>query len=249
MRCRRCDVLPNVGKGMQEMVEEFGTNCWLIDGDEARMFSIPFPTRMAAIRLKSGGIWLHSPVVADDRRRAAVSELGSVSHLICPNRFHHLFAGDWQRAHPEAQLWGGPGLQKKRPDLRFDGELSDDSPEEWREEIDQLVFRGSSILPEVVFFHRASRSLILTDVIQNHEPSSDGWFWRKIKRWNGIQAPDGGVPRDLRLTYRDKEAARESLKQVLAWDFDRVILSHGTCIDHDARAHVERAFGWLAEAK
>ncbi len=230
---------------MNTMKTEFGTDVWLIEGDEVRMYGIPFRTRMTAVRLSDGSVWLHSPVALTPERHTAVVEIGSLHHIICPNAFHHLFAGDWQQAAPEAQLWGAPGLAKKRPDLSFAGTLGDIPPAAWASEIDQFILRGSHILPEAVFFHRASRTLILTDVIQNHEPERDNWFWCWVKRLNNIAAPNGGVPRDLRLTMRDKAALKKSVNHLLSWDFDKVVLSHGRCLTENAHNHIAQAFAWV----
>lgn len=227
-----------------QMKTLFGNNLWTIDGDEVRMYGIPFRTRMTAVRLADGQVWLHSPVALTPERTTAVREIGPVQYIVCPNAFHHLFAGDWQAAFPEAALWGMPSLVKKRPDLTFTGLLDDFPPAVWADEIDQLILRGSQILPEAIFLHRASRTLILTDVIQNHDPRRDNWFWRWVKRLNNVSAPTGGVPRDLRLTMRDKAALRASVTRLLAWEFDKVVLAHGRCLTKDAHAHVARAFAW-----
>lgn len=96
-----------------------------------------------------------------------------------------------------------------------------------------------------MFLHRKSQTLIVTDILQNHEPSSDGLFWRTLKRLNGIVAPNGGAPRDWRLTVRDRDVARAARDRMLAWQFERVVMSHGRCIEVDGHAWVERAFAWL----
>jgi hypothetical protein len=108
-----------------------------------------------------------------------------------------------------------------------------------------VVFEGSPLIAEVVFLHRPSRTLLVTDILQNHEPAADGLAWRTVKRWNGILAPDGGCPRDWRLTVWRRAAARRSAETILGWDFGRLILCHGRCIETGARAFVERAFAWL----
>jgi hypothetical protein len=209
------------------------------------MLGVPFPLRMTAIRLPDGGVWLHSPVAATEARVSAVRGLGPVAHLVAPDRFHHLHLGPWQERFPEARLWAPPGLAKRREDLSFTGELDDAAPEAWRDVIDQVVFGGSRFIAEVVFLHRPSRTLLVTDIVQNHAPEADGVFWRMVKRWNGIAAPDGGCPLDWRLTVRDRAAARRAAKAILGWDFDRLVLCHGRCVPTGAHAFVERAFAWL----
>jgi len=53
-------------------------------------------------------------------------------------------------------------------DIDFTRDLDDSAPEEWRGEIDQLLFPGG-YFKEFIFFHKASSTLILTDTIINLE--------------------------------------------------------------------------------
>ena len=34
-------------------------------------------------------------------------------------------------------------------------------------------------------------------------------------------------------------------QRLLSWDFDRLIIAHGPCIERDAKAFVTQAFRWL----
>ena len=52
-------------------------------------------------------------------------------------------------------------------ELHIDHRLGQDAPEDWAGEIDQMSVEGSSTHREAVFFHRATRTLILTDLIEN----------------------------------------------------------------------------------
>jgi hypothetical protein len=225
-------------------LETFGESLWIADGDRVRMLGIPFTTRMTIVRLSDGGLWLHSPVAADPELVAAVEALGPVRHVVAPNKFHHLYVHEWIERFPYATSWAGPQLAE-RVGLRFDQQLGDQAEACWAVDLDQLIFGGSKILPEVVFFHRKSKTLIVTDIIQNHEPDADGWLWRTVKRLNGILAPAGGAPRDWRMTVRDREAARRARDRMLSWGFDRLVLAHGRCLETGAHDHVARAFAWL----
>lgn len=227
------------------VLDPFGDDIWLIDGDPIRMLTIPFETRMTVIRLADGGVWLHSPVAATAERIAAVEALGPVRHVIAPNKFHHLFVGPWLERFPEARAWAGPGLAARVDHLPWTDDLGDTPPVDWSACVDQLLFGGTKFLPEAVFFHRRSASLIVTDIFQNHRPEKNNWFWRFGKTLNGIMAPEGGCPRDWRLTVRDRDSARAARDRMLRWPFERVVLSHGACITADAHAHIERAFRWL----
>ena len=48
--------------------------------------------------------------------------------------------------------------------------LGDEAPEEWRDEVDQVFFRGRPFENEVTFLHRPSRTLVLCDLAFNFGP-------------------------------------------------------------------------------
>ncbi|MCA9697239.1 MAG: DUF4336 domain-containing protein, partial [Myxococcales bacterium] len=49
------------------------------------MVGIPFATRMTVVRLRDGGLWLHSPVAARDELVAAVEANGvPVTYVLFP---------------------------------------------------------------------------------------------------------------------------------------------------------------------
>ena len=220
-------------------------NIWCLDGDSVTMFTIPFQTRMTIIRQKDGNLWLHSTVAISESRINAVKKLGRVSHIIAPNSLHHLFVKEWSKYFPESKIWVTPDLPKKLPNLEFYGILREKPESFWEDEIDQVYFQGSNILTEMIFFHKNSKTLVVTDLIQNHDPSKNNWFWKMVKHLNGVLAPNGGVPKDLRLTITDRRRAAESLEKILAWDFQRIIMCHGVCINNNARAFSINSFNWL----
>ncbi len=227
------------------VITALGDDLWIMDGDPLRFLGIPFPTRSVLVRLSSGSLWIHSPVASTPERVAAMRELGEVAHIVAPNKFHHLYVGPWQEECAEAKTWAGPGLIARNKGARFDAELGDVAESAWADELDQVVFGGSRLFEEVVFFHRRSRTLIVTDVLQNHDPAANSAFWRMVKRAIGVLGPKGGVPRDWRMLLNDRDAARQARDRVLAWDFDRLVMSHGETVETGAHTFVEQAFGWL----
>jgi hypothetical protein len=81
--------------------------------------------------------------------------------------------------------------------VSFEIDLGEEPEEAWSEDLDQLVFRGSWLLEEVVFFYRKSRTVILADLIENFEPEKLGRFYRWLVRLAGAAHPDGKTPLDL----------------------------------------------------
>lgn len=217
-----------------------------MDGDPVRMFGIlPFTTRMTVIRLESGGLWVHSPVAPTPERRRAVDALGPVEYLVAPNKIHSLGVNPWKAHYPSARVWASPAFSSRHPDIAVDEVLANGAETVWSGEISHCAVEGHAVLDEVVFLHKPSRTLLITDLIQKHETASDSWFWRGVKRLNGIWGKGGGVPRDVKLSIRDKAAFRRSLGIILDWEFDNLTLAHGHCLWGGAKDEVSRAFGWM----
>ncbi len=221
---------------------------WIYQGTTVPFYGFPFPTRMSVVRLAGDLLWIHSPEKLNDELRQELSALGRVAYLISPNKLHHLFLAEWLEAYPTAASYAAPGLIEKRPDLRFDGELRAAAESAWAERIEQTLFRGSRAMEEAVFLHKASRTLILTDLIENFEPASLKGWQRLLARVAGILAPNGRTPIDWRLTFRfgERDQARAALQTMLDWRPENIILSHGRCIFGDGTAFLAESFSWLS---
>lgn len=223
----------------------FAPELWLADGREVEVIGFRYPTRMAVIRLSSGGLVVWSPVALTEALAAELAALGEVRHLIAPNSLHHLFLEDWRAAYPKARLHGAPGLAERRPDLLIDAQLEDRPPAAWAGELDQVLMVGNRITTEVVFFHRPSGVVLFTDLLQQFPP---GWFggWRAlIARLDLMTEPQPTVPRKFRAAFVDRPAARASLARILQWPAAKVVMAHGAPVEHDGRAFIARAFAWL----
>ena len=225
---------------------EFGPDIWISDGPVVPFLAgFSYPTRMAVIRLSNGLLFVWSPIALSEQLKREVDALGPVRYLVSPNLLHHLFLGEWASAYPEARLYASPGLRGRRKDLVFDADLGDAPEPEWAADIDQVVLRGSFVMTEVVFFHRASRTAIFADLIENLPRD---WFkgWRAFAaRLDGIVAPNPGAPREWRLSFINRRGARAALERILAWPIERVLIAHGESAATNGAAFVRSAFAWL----
>jgi len=132
---------------------------------------------------------------------------------------------------PNAICYSSPGLAKKRPDINFSKNLEMQAEDEWAEEIDQTLFKGSFVMQEVVFFHRSSKTLILTDLIENFKPESFNLWQRTLAKLTGILSPNGKIPIDWRVSFIfGKKEARKSLSILMDWQPKNIIVSHGECV-------------------
>ena len=229
---------------MRAMLTALADDLWVRD-QPLRFYGVAVGTRMTVVRLADGGLWLHSPVRPTPELRAAVDAIGPVRWLVAPNRWHHLYVGDWQAAYPQAAAYGGPRLPKKRPDLALAGVLDDDAPAGWAGQIDQIARRGAPAMSEVVFLHRKSRSLIVSDTAHNFgdgTPMGTRLFFTLLGGWRGFRTTAAD-----RLVTRDRDRARASLERVLAWDFDRIVVCHGAVLESGGKEALRRAYDWLLD--
>jgi hypothetical protein len=208
----------------------------------------PFTTRMTVVRLPNGDLFLHSPIVHDATLAKQLESRGRIRHLVSPNRGHYAHIGEWARAFPETITWASPRVRERARsqgiDIHFDRDLGPHAPEEWRDEMDQAIIPGA-VLDEVVFFHRRSKTLILADTIMNFELERMRQPYRLIARLCGVYAPFGGMPADLRLAlWPKRHEVRPAYERVLAWEPERIILSHGRCFETNGTAAIRRAFNW-----
>ncbi|GHA61332.1 hypothetical protein GCM10008927_28470 [Amylibacter ulvae] len=227
------------------MLVEFGSDIWIADGKVVSVAGFQYPTRMAVIRLSDGTLFICSPVAMDNNLKNAVDAIGMVAHIVAPNSLHHLFLPEWIAAYPNAQIHGAPKLAQKRKDITFDSELSDIPAPAWDGQIDQVMMR-CAITTEVVFFHRASGTVIFTDLLQQFPK---GWHkgWRAIVAHLDLMVCDEPtVPRKFRMSFVNRKAARAKLRKIYDWPAQKVLMAHGTPVETDAPPYLRRAFSWLS---
>ena len=111
--------------------------------------------------------------------------------------------------------------------------------------MDQLLI-GNRIMHEMDFLHGASRTLVVTDLIENFQDATPGTnrVLRATIKLLGMWGNPNPAP-ELRWFTRDRKAAREALQKILSWDFDRIVLAHGELILNDPKAAIRKAWRWL----
>ena len=233
------------------VLKPIGPDIWIVDGPDIRFgyggFEMPFPTRMTVVRLPDGGLWVHSPTEPDQALMNAVAALGPIRCLVAPNTIHYWWIADWKARFPQAEVFAVPGLERtaKRP-VPTQHLLGDAPPPAWTAVFDQVLVRGDG-LTEVDFFHRPSRTLILTDLIENFERRRvRGWLYRLLLWIGGALDPDGKAPLDMQLSFlRQRKAVRVAARKMIAWAPEQVVLAHGRWYETDGVAELRRAFRWV----
>jgi hypothetical protein len=232
-------------------LKRVGENLWIVDGPEIRMkyagLRFPFSTRMTIIRLSDDRLWVHSPIEPVPSLCQAIDDLGSVAFLISPNRLHTTWLAAWQHRWPQAVTAGvasEPAWDGTRLNVSID--LSAAAVFPWSNAIAQ-VFVPGAMFSEAVFCHLPSRTLIVTDLIENFELERvTCWWLRLLLRLTGPLHPHGTAPPDMRFSFRHhKRELRAAVAQMRAWKPERIILAHGRCYPANGAGELQRAFRWV----
>jgi hypothetical protein len=223
---------------------------WVVDSGPINILGLLLPVRMTVIRLAGGALLLHSPTRFDFRLKEELEQLGRIEHLVAPNSAHWTFVKEWQSHSPKSLTWAAPGLrqraQVRRSGVRLDRDLGPAAPDAWSREIEQVVVPGIGGFAEMALFHKSSRTLVLTDLVQNLEPEKLQLLVRPAAYLIGVTGPVGKAPIYLRTIVRMKGAeARKAAKRLLALEPERVIFAHGRWFQQDGTARLRKSLAWL----
>ncbi|GAA5482948.1 hypothetical protein [Haloferula sargassicola] len=198
---------------------------------------------VTVMRLGSGALVIHSTAPFSEDDAAEIRALGRPAWITDPMLDHDTFAAAGAGAFPEAIYLAPPGFA----DIGRRVEPLLPAPESWQGEIEVLPIEGAPGFSEHLFFHAPSRTLIVCDLLMNFP--SPGNPWQKLLLRAGLGAErNPGTSRRLRVAVRNPEAFRKSVRQMMAWDFQTVIVGHGEPLREDAKARARHAFervGWL----
>ena len=211
-----------------------------------RPLGIQLGHRMTVVRLSAGGgdgaLWVHSPTPLDGPLRIALAELGSLHWVVVPSHFHDMYLPPYFDNYPKTSFAGVPGFAEIHTELSFTHTLEEPNERPWGEEIEWLPLLGMPAINETVFLHKPSRTLIVADMVFNIREGTA--LTRMAMKLNGIYGRLA-ASRFFKSQIRDKAALCESVRRVLEWDFDRIVVGHGAVYATDGHAALERAYDWL----
>jgi Domain of unknown function (DUF4336) len=236
-------------RGREEMMlKPIAENLWVVD-HPLKFYGLPIDSRMSVIRLNASELVVISPIQISPELVEQLAMLGEVKYIIAPNLYHHLFAKDFAAAYPDADFWAVNGMQQKRPDLKPDRYLTEPSGD-LGGDLHYLNFPAFRVwdfvrnrpFNEYVFWHRPSRSLILTDTAFHFGPESH-WAVQGVAKALGIyQKLQPSILE--RLALRDRPSAVATIQTMLSWDFNRVIMAHGSIVETDGKRRLREGYEW-----
>lgn len=220
-----------------DTLKTVGDDIWIVDSGPIKAVGLSVPVRMTVMRLSTGELLLHSPTRLTDGLVAELNELGPVRYLVAPTTAHWTFLPGWQRDFPQAEVWAVPGL-RERPQvrssgLRIDHDLGDEAPEVWATDVEQGLVRGGAGFTEAYILHRKTRTLVLSDLIQNLETNKLPPLTRGLA--SVVRANTGRTAAHVRLvTALGGAEAKEQIEHLLSLRPGRVTFAHGAWFDTNA---------------
>lgn len=228
------------------MLREIDKDIWVAE-QSFRYFGLSVGTRMTVIRLATQELAVISPIQINDAIVTQLAQLGTVRHIIAPNLYHYLFAANFKKNYPNATFWAAPGLELKKPDLLIDKKIDRDG-KSLGDGIEYIFFDGFRTLAlsgfdslnESVFFHSVSRTLILTDTAFHFDDSFPLITQFATRVIGGYKSLSPSLLERIATTEKDK--VRKSVEKVLSWDFERVIMAHGTIVEQNGKEKFKQGY-------
>ncbi|NMO15881.1 hypothetical protein HPC49_26890 [Pyxidicoccus fallax] len=188
------------------------------------------PVRTVIVPVASGRVLL-SP--ASTLTREELLQAGAVTDIVAPNLFHTGGIQAAAAAHPRARVWGPPGCREKQPGVSWHGVFGEAA---WPYEGELPMFRvaGMPEFNEHVFLHKASRSLLVTDLVFNLLDARGVGAWLILSLFGTHRRL--GVSRVFMRFAKERPAFEASLRDITALEFDHLLPSHGAAVMNEGRA-------------
>lgn len=166
-----------------------------------------------------------------------ISEFGSVTDIVAPNAFHHLGIRPAKEAFPQAKLWGSLALKDKRKNIHWDGILGES---DWPyRDLTPLPLKGMPKIDECAFYHRPTKTLVVTDMCFNHIHGKGLGNFLIFNMFGAYKR--FAMSRFFRRFIRDEQEFKSSLKSILDLDIERIIIPHGEDITEFANEKLRTA--------
>lgn len=190
------------------------------------------------LRLSSGKLLIHSTAPFEPDDIDTILNLGHASWIMDALIRHDTFAQQGSDSFPGARYLVPEGFESDGIATR----KIFPPPPEWRGEIGVIPVIGAPSFGEVVILHRASKTLVVGDLLFNFGRRHPWWtrFLAKLGSVGGNASP--GVSRPFKKAIVDDTAFLDSLREILLLDFDRIIVGHGDPIEKGGKEALRSAY-------
>jgi len=236
---------------MEEIIlKNISNDLWV--AEQAQKYNgLEVGTRMTVVRLKDNRIMLISPIKLNDELVNELNKLGTVSYIVAPNLMHHLYLEACVSAFSSAKVYVASGLEEKYKNLVKVNVLEKTAPKEWAGCVALQYFhgfavmelKGARLINEVVFFHKASQTLVLTDTAYNIGRKSH--FLTKCVTFLLGSYKKLGPTLAEKIASKEKAALLASYQEIMKWPFEKVIMAHGEIVESGGKIKFAKGYNWL----
>jgi len=166
---------------MKYNIVQIENNLFTMDGQLSKN---PIGRRMIVIRLSNNELVVHSPIYLEGAIKSEMDSLGELTTILVPNKWHTLEVKKVYDQYPHSKIFVSDGLQKEfSKRFPIHGTYEEDWTVPLSDELDVFSIEGLHN-PEVVFFHKESKTLIVADVFFNFNHNDFSGFTRPLMLLN-----------------------------------------------------------------
>lgn len=219
------------------MITQLADDIWFFPY-ELKVLGIDIRRNVTLIRLKSGRLIIHSTAKFSQQDIEKIREIGEPGWIVEGMIDHDTFSTEGRVAFPEIPFFAPEGFQDR---VDFPVETLNSPPTEWSDEIEVIAIKGIPKMAECVFFHHASGTLIVCDLLFHFPEFSSLWEKMLLMPALGFH-PAPGFSQRVKMSIKDRVAFGGSLEEILALPIQRVIPGHGVVLEKDAKVKARNTF-------
>ena len=210
-----------------EPLTSVGSLIWRADRTIEISLGIVLPLSMVVVANEQSELLLYSPTPLDDRTQAAIDAVGSVRWIVSPNPLHGHFVSRYRQIYPSAD-YVTPITPSQVP------------IEQWRPWFDPMRVETRDGYAEICGYHRASRTLILSDLAFNVRSANKRT--RAVLRLNGAWQQFTPTRLQRLLVMKNHASLQTFYRWAMNHDFSQISVSHGAMVSNEASDAFTQAF-------
>jgi len=194
---------------------------------------------VTVVRLLSGKLLIHSTAPFSPADVAVIRQLGEPGWLLDGVLRHDTFAHEGRNAFPGIPYLAPPGFTEQ---AGVETIPLVPCPDEWLGKLRALEIQGMPEMRDTVILHEPSGTLIITELLFNFGDDQPIWTELLLRAAIGGEHHPG-MSRPFKHAVKDEAAFIASVRTILEWNFDRIIVGHGDVIERDGKARLRGALG------
>lgn len=204
----------------------------LILESKIKMPLMELPVKSTAVKVKDG-VALISPVPKLKYFKKKLDEFGKVTDIVAPNCYHNIGIPSASKLYPDARVWGTMGLEKKLPDIRWHKMIG---KENWihQDELLAIPIEGMPSINEILFYHKPTKVLIVTDFCFNHIYGKGFGYWFFFHLFGTYKK--FALSRFFLRSVKDRKKFLKSIDEILNLEIESIIIPHGENLHGNVRA-------------